>query len=90
MIKPTIIERQLAGYTLATAEIIYRMPDHLELLQSYVWQEYDLAPEYPELQRFLRFWTDNLDGPLYSVTVGSRELFKRGEWRNTEALLTLH
>ncbi|TQV80864.1 usg protein [Denitrobaculum tricleocarpae] len=88
--KTTIIERQLAGYTLATAEIIYRMPDHLELLQSYVWQEYDLVPEYPELQRFLKFWKENLDGPLVSVTVGSRELFKRGEWRHTEALLTLH
>lgn len=90
MTKPTIMERQLAGYRLATAEIIYRMPDHLDLLQSYIWQEYDLVPEYPELQRFLQFWTKNLDGPLYSVTVGSRELFKRGEWRHTEALLTLH
>ncbi len=90
MTKPTIMERQLAGYRLATAEIIYRMPDHLDLLQSYIWQEYDLVPEYPELQRFLQFWTKNLDGPLYSVTVGSRELFKRGEWRHSEALLTLH
>lgn len=90
MVKPTIIERQLEGYTLATAEIIYRMPDHQELLQSYIWQEYDLVPEYPELQRFLKFWTENLDGPLVSVTVGSRELFKRGEWRHVGTLLTLH
>jgi uncharacterized protein Usg len=84
------MERQLTGYRLATAEIIYRMPDHLGLLQSYIWQEYDLLPHYPELQRFLQFWRKNLDGPLYSVTVDSRELFRRGEWRNAEALLTLH
>lgn len=88
--KPTIIERQLAGYQLSTAEIIYRMPDHLDLLQSYVWQEYDLVPEYPELHKFLRFWTKNLEGPLYSVTVGSKQLYTRGEWRSPEALLTLH
>ena len=28
----TEIERQLNGYRLTTAEIIYRLPDHLDLL----------------------------------------------------------
>ena len=32
------------GYRLTTAEIIYHMPDHPSLLQTYVWQEFDLAP----------------------------------------------
>lgn len=90
MSKPTILERKLAGYKLATAEIIYRMPDHLDLLQTYIWQEYDLEPHYPELRRFLRFWEENLDGPLYSVTVGSRELITRSEWRNADLLRTYH
>lgn len=62
-------KRQLEGYCLATAEILYRMPDHPALLQSYVWQNYDLPPAYPELRRFLRFWAENLDGPLHSVRV---------------------
>ncbi len=48
--------RQLAGYGLTTAQIFYRRPDHPWLLQSYVWQEYDLCPNFPELQRFLEFW----------------------------------
>ena len=47
--------RQLEGYRLATAEILYHMPDHPGLLQSYVWQDYDIAPEYPVLGRFLGF-----------------------------------
>ena len=45
--------RQLQGYGLTTAHIFYRRPDHPWLLQSYVWQEYDLCPKFPELQRFL-------------------------------------
>ena len=36
---------QLKQYRLTTAEILYHMPDHPSLLQSYLWQEYDLAPE---------------------------------------------
>ena len=54
--------RQLAGYGLTTAHIFYRRPDHPWLLQSYVWQEYDLCPKFPELQRFLEFWQKSLDG----------------------------
>ena len=31
--------RQLEGYSLTTAHILYRMPDCRALLQSYVWQD---------------------------------------------------
>jgi uncharacterized protein Usg len=56
-------------FGLVTAEILYHRPDHLWLLQSYIWQDYDLFPGFPELHRFLKFWKENLDGPLCSVTV---------------------
>ena len=36
--------RQLEGYGLTTANILYRRPDHPWLLQSYIWQDYDLCP----------------------------------------------
>ena len=29
--------RQLDGYGLTTAQILYRLPDHPSLLQTYVW-----------------------------------------------------
>jgi len=41
------MELQLMGYRLATAEITYHMPDHPAILQTLVWQHYDLAPEFP-------------------------------------------
>ena len=37
--------KQVSGYGLTTAHILYRRPDHRWLLQSYVWQNYDLFPE---------------------------------------------
>ncbi len=39
--------KQLEGYGLTTANILYRMPDHPSVLQTYVWQAYDLAPRFP-------------------------------------------
>ena len=58
------LERQLVGYGLTTANILYRLPDHPKILQSYLWQDYDIAPEFPELNKFLTFWRDRIEGAL--------------------------
>lgn len=84
------LELQLRGYRLATAEIVYHLPDHPGLLQSFIWQHYDLDPDYPELNRFLDFWVQNIQGRLHSVTVGRQKLIHAGEWRHTPAVLRLH
>jgi len=73
--------RQLDGYSLATAEITYHMPDAQSLLQTYVWQDYDVAPKFPVLRKFLDFWERELDGPLHSVRVAHAELIKPAEFK---------
>jgi uncharacterized protein Usg len=83
-------KRQLEGYGLTTANILYRMPDHQEMLQTFIWQEYDLAPEFPELRRFLDFWERELDGPLHSVRVAHRTLISPAEVRLVDNELRLH
>jgi uncharacterized protein Usg len=72
--------RQMEGFALTTAEILYRFPDHPILLQSYVWQDYDLAPRFPKLTEFLDFWATNLDGALYRVRVAHRKLIATQEF----------
>ena len=84
------LARQLRRYRLTTAEILYHLPDHPSLLQSYTWQDYDLAPEFPVLRRFLDFWRDSIEGRLHSVTVASNRLIAAGEFRVTGSYLTLH
>jgi uncharacterized protein Usg len=84
------MELMLEGYGLTTAEILYRMPDHPSLIQTFVWQTYDLAPKFPELTRFLDFWRTSLDGPLHSVRYVHRRLVSAGEWRNVTGELILH
>lgn len=76
------LELQLKGYRIATAEIFYRMPDHPSLLQTFIWQHYDVAPRYPELIKFLTFWEKNLDGPLVGVRIGRSPLIKPTAWRH--------
>ena len=82
--------RQMAGYGLATAEILYRLPDHPALLQSYLWQEYDLCPEFPELHKFLDFWKREIEGRLHSVRVAHCGLIKPAELRTVDGLFVLH
>ncbi len=82
--------RQIEGYSLTTAEILYRMPDHPLLLQSYIWQDYDQAPHFPVLQRFLSFWQRSLDGRLHTVRVASSTLIRPCELTIARSLALLH
>jgi uncharacterized protein Usg len=82
--------RQLAGYSLATAEIFYRMPDARHILQTFIWQHYDLAPRFPELRKFLDFWTRELDGPIHSVRLAHATLIRPAEVRYAGHELTIH
>jgi uncharacterized protein Usg len=82
--------KQVAGYGLTTAEILYRLPDHPSLLQTYVWQDYDLFPKFPVLQDFLKFWEQSLDGPLFSVRVAHSKLIKPAEMRALGGLYSLN
>jgi uncharacterized protein Usg len=84
------IKRQLSGYGLTTAQIFYRRPDHPWLLQTYVWQNYDLFPKFPELMRFLAFWRKTLDGPLHSVQVAHCKLIRPTQLRAVNGEFRLH
>lgn len=81
---------QLEGYSLTTAEIFYHMPDAHGLLQTFVWQEYDMAPRFPKLLDFLDFWTRELDGPIHSVRLAHARLIRPAEVRYVNNELTLH
>lgn len=81
---------QLEGYGLTTANILYRRPDHPWLLQTYVWQDYDLHPVFPALKKFLNFWQEKLEGPLHSVTVAHSRLIKPAELRAIAGEFRLH
>ncbi len=76
------LEKQLEDYRLTTAEILYHLPDHPAMLQTYIWQDLDLAPGYPVLTRFLEFWQREIEGRLHSVRVGSALLISPGEIRH--------
>jgi uncharacterized protein Usg len=73
--------KQVEGYGLTTAQILYRLPDHPKFLQTFVWQDYDLFPQFPVLSKFLAFWQRELEGPLHSVTVAHARLIKPSDFR---------
>ena len=86
----TQFELQLKDYRLTTAEITYHLPDHPAILQKFVWQEFDIAPAYPVLTKFLDFWESSIEGKLHSVMVASVRLIKPAEVRLVGCQLRLH
>jgi uncharacterized protein Usg len=93
MSEPRIDEafrRQLEGFSLTTAHILYRMPDRPAILQSFLWQTLDVAPAFPQLRRFLDFWDREIDGPIHSVEVSHARMIGPNEWRRVDGVFRLH
>jgi len=84
------LQPQFENYRLTTAEILYRLPDHPSVLQTFIWQELDIQPQFPVLNRFLDFWHRSLDGKLHSVRVMSCGLISAAEMRFVGTELRLH
>lgn len=87
---PRDLELMLRDYRLTTAEILYHFPDHPALLQSFVWQELDLAPKFPVLGKFITFWNRELDGKIHSVKVMHADLISPAEFKLVGTSLRIH
>ena len=89
-LNPTEIELMLQGYGLTLAEVTYRLPDYRNVLNQFIWQDYDLAPEFPRLHSFLNFWSTTIEGPLHSVRYTHTKLIRPGEWKNVAGEFRVH
>ncbi|MGE0741639.1 MAG: Usg family protein [Hyphomonadaceae bacterium] len=78
---------RLQGWRLTTAEILYYMPDHPALIQSFVWQTLDLAPRYPRVHQFLDFWKREIEAVIHSVRLASGETLAPGKVQTVDLLL---
>jgi uncharacterized protein Usg len=83
-------EMMMKGYGLTTAEMYYHMPDHPHVLNTFVWQDYDLAPDHGKLLKFIGYWQEELDGPLHSVRFVHRKMISPGEWRHVTGEFSYH
>lgn len=88
-VSPTLL-RQAEAYGLTTAQIIYRVPDHQDVLQEFLWQHYDVCPDFPALKKFLAFWQDRIEGPLHSVTIAHARLIRPAQFKALNGSVSLH
>ena len=81
---------QLKGGRLTTAEVLYYMPDHPKVLQSFIWQTLDIAPDYPRVHRFLQYWRKEIDAVIHSVRLSSAGLVSPARVRFADMMETVH
>ncbi len=84
------LELQLRGYRMTTAEIVYHLPDHPSVLQTFTWQTLDIEPDFPRLARFLDFWRRSIEGRLHSVRIACAPLIRAADLRTVHHELVLH
>lgn len=82
--------KQVQGYGLLTAEIHYWMPDHPNLLQMFLLQQYDVAPRFPMLHQFLDHWRRDIEATLHSIRVAHNHLIGPAEWRAVDGVISIN
>lgn len=83
-------EHRLQGARLLTAEVLYYMPDHPKLLQTYLWQTLDVAPKFPRLHEFLEHWRREIEAVIHSVRVAHGEPLDAPAWRHASGILRMN
>jgi uncharacterized protein Usg len=84
------LRAQLGGRLLTTAEVLYYMPDYPDLLQSFLWQTLDEAPDFPRIQKFLAFWRREINAVIHSVAISSAGQITPGSTRSVSFLGNLN
>lgn len=82
--------QMMEGYGLTTAQIFYYRPDAQHLLAEFVWQFYDIHPQFPRLRNFLEFWDKSIEGPINSVVIAHARLIRPSEFRLIDGEIVLH
>ena len=67
------IEIILRKWTVASVQVVYYIPDYMNLVNEFIWQTEDQLPEYPRITRFLDYWDKNIDGPIKEVYIYDHE-----------------
>ena len=67
------IEIILKKRTVASVQVVYYIPDYMNLVNEFIWQTEDQLPEYPRITRFLDYWDKNIDGPIKEVYIYDHE-----------------
>ena len=84
------MELMLKGYGLTTAQILYHFARPSASAADLIWQDYDIAPKFPVLIKFIEFWKAKLEGPLHSVSYTHQKLIAPNEWRKVDGEFVLH
>jgi uncharacterized protein Usg len=60
-------------WELTTIHVYYWMPDYLHILNLFSFQDDDVPPEYPRMQRFVKYWEENLEARIKEIQIGSTD-----------------
>ncbi len=61
---------------IASVNILYYMPDFVDIVQEFIWQTKDVKPNYPRVHKFLNYWHAEIDAVIAEVSITSTPLHK--------------
>jgi uncharacterized protein Usg len=72
---------------LITVDVIYYRPSHTHILQEFIWQTEDVLPDHPRINKFLRYWKENINAIISEVLIAESH---GGDFRPVDLLKSLY
>lgn len=85
----TDFSAKLRGETLLTAEVLYYMPDHRSILQSFMFQSLDAAPGFPRLAAFLDHWRREVQAVIHSIRIAHSQWIGPSDFTHADVELLI-
>jgi len=91
MLKPPTIFRQspFNGFELVTIEVLYHMPDHPHVLNTFVWQTLDQPPELLRARAFIDYWQAEIEAQIAQVRIACASLLRPHDLRHIDSVWRL-
>ena len=83
------IMNRWSDWRIATIQIYYYLPDYLSILQEFVWQTEDLAPEFPRIHKFLWHWKNNIHAPIETINLSYADPFGKTKYINCNQIFKI-
>lgn len=62
---PTILRQSpFNGFELVTTKVLYRMPDHPSVLNTFIWRTHDQPPALLRVRAFIDHWQAEIEAQI--------------------------
>ena len=68
-------DKNIVVEQLTLIQVYYYMPDYPSVINEFTWQTIDLYPRFPRMNKFLTYWSENIEATINEIYLNYTDPF---------------